>query len=243
MPVNVMTETRRWYREPWVWLLIALPMSAVVGGMVRAFRETASQELGRRLIAALQAGQAAGGDSRGRQSAAILIGRAHPDFPEYAERYVDVRVDDHVTPIAELERLYGVYETQGLVQAHLRFAEWQESQGDSTSAQRERKQVGAVLVRMLAEDRGDAQMLNSLAWFTATHDIYLLEALIAAQRAVEMAPQDSNVLDTLAEVYFRRGDAPRAIETIERALEIAPDDEYLLGQRARFRGEEAEPSQ
>lgn len=207
----------------------------VIGGMVRAFRETAQQELAGRLIAALLAGQAAGGDSRGQQSAAILIGRMHPEFPEYAERYVDIRVEDHETPIDELARLYEIYASQGLIQAHLRFAEWYQAQSDSAGARRERELVGDVLARMLAEGRGDAQMLNSLAWFTAIHGIYLEQALVAAQRAVALAPEESNILDTLAEVYFRLGDAARAIETAERALEISPEDEYLREQLARFR--------
>ncbi|MBD3236172.1 MAG: DUF1028 domain-containing protein [Candidatus Eisenbacteria bacterium] len=211
-----------------------LVRAEVVAEMARAFQQTAGEELARRLIAALEAGQAAGGDSRGRQSAAILVGRPHPEFPEYAERYVDIRIDDHATPIAELARLYEIYESQGLVQAHLRFAEWQDAQGDSAAARRERERVGQVLVRMLAQERGDAQMLNSLAWFTATHDIYLLEALIAAQRAVALAPEDSNILDTLAEVHFRRGEIERAIETAQRALELSPEDVYLRGQLSRF---------
>jgi uncharacterized Ntn-hydrolase superfamily protein len=53
----------------------------------------------RRLIAALRAGEAAGGDKRGKQSAALLI-HADEDWPE-----LDLRVDDHPDPLAELERL------------------------------------------------------------------------------------------------------------------------------------------
>jgi Flp pilus assembly protein TadD len=45
------------------------------------------------------------------------------------------------------------------------------------------------------------------------------------------------VLDTLAEVHFRLGDREQAIETIERALQLAPEDDYLKGQLERFRGE------
>ncbi len=44
MPVNAMTGTRRWYREPWVWLLIALPMSAVVGGMITIYLAVTSSD-------------------------------------------------------------------------------------------------------------------------------------------------------------------------------------------------------
>jgi len=55
--------------------------------------------LARRLIAALRAGEAAGGDKRGKQSAALLI-HGEEDWPE-----LDLRVDDHSDPLAELERL------------------------------------------------------------------------------------------------------------------------------------------
>lgn len=44
MHMNVMTETRRWYREPWVWLLIALPMSAVIGGMITIYLAVTSSD-------------------------------------------------------------------------------------------------------------------------------------------------------------------------------------------------------
>ncbi|MBD3334994.1 MAG: DUF1028 domain-containing protein [Candidatus Eisenbacteria bacterium] len=208
---------------------------AVVADMAAAYERTRGQELARRLLAALEAAQAAGGDRRGQQSAAILIGRRHPDFPEYAKRYVDIRVEDHVQPIGELRRLYEIYEAQGLVQAHLRFADWLESDGRREAARRERERVGQVMVRALETNVRDAGMLNSLAWFAAIHEIYLEDALKAAKRAVRLEPQNTNILDTLAEVYYRLGHRERAIEVESRALQLAPEDEYLEEQLERFR--------
>lgn len=207
----------------------------VVTDMIRAFRRTSGEELARRMIAALEAGQAAGGDSRGQQSAAILIGRYHPQYPEYTERYVDIRVDDHEQPIAELHRLYEMYEAQGMVQAHMRFAAWREEEGDDGGAQRERDRVGRALEWALEGSVEDAGMLNSLAWFTAINDIYLPQALIAAKKAVELEPENTAILDTLAEVYFRLGRVDEAIDTITGALALAPDDGYLKEQLERFR--------
>lgn len=207
---------------------------AVVDDMAAAFEAAAGGELAHRLIAALEAGQAAGGDKRGRQSAAVLVGRAHADFPEYAERYVDIRVEDHATPIAELRRLYTMYEGQGLVQAHMRFAESMAAAGDEPGAQAERKRVGELLLRTLERPDASAGTLNGLAWFTATHDIYLEQALVAAERATALEPEDSNILDTLAEVQFRLGNVEEALATIGRALELSPEDGYLESQRARF---------
>ena len=74
----------------------------VIQETARAFRTGSGTPFARRLIAALKAGEAAGGDKRGRQSAALLI----HDGEEHAA--LDLRVDDHADPIAELERLEAV---------------------------------------------------------------------------------------------------------------------------------------
>lgn len=77
---------------------------AVVEGMAKAF-EAAQGPLAERLVAALAAGQAAGGDKRGRQSAALLVARRFGGYLGANDRYIDIRVDDHPTPIEELGRL------------------------------------------------------------------------------------------------------------------------------------------
>ena len=78
----------------------------VVEEMARAF-EAAGNTLAERLVSALEAGQAAGGDSRGQQSAAVLVEQTgYRDLcSEGIDRVVDLRVDDHPEPIAELRRL------------------------------------------------------------------------------------------------------------------------------------------
>jgi uncharacterized Ntn-hydrolase superfamily protein len=67
--------------------------------------ESSAGSLADRLIAALAAGQAAGGDSRGMQSAAILVVREHGGYCGFNDRYMDLRVDDHLAPIDELRRI------------------------------------------------------------------------------------------------------------------------------------------
>jgi uncharacterized Ntn-hydrolase superfamily protein len=81
---------------------------AVVNEMAKAF-EKAKGELGSRLIDALDAGQAAGGDKRGKQAAALLIVREGWGYAGYNDRYRDVRVDDHPEPIKELRRVYEIH--------------------------------------------------------------------------------------------------------------------------------------
>ena len=72
--------------------------------MARTFEETAGP-LCDRLVAALAAGQEAGGDSRGQQSAALLVVRERGGYEGCNERFIDLRVDDHMQPIDELQRI------------------------------------------------------------------------------------------------------------------------------------------
>jgi uncharacterized Ntn-hydrolase superfamily protein len=78
--------------------------SAVVQALAGAFTQ-AGGELAERLLAALAAGDAAGGDKRGRQSAALYVARAGGAYGGLLDRYIDLRVDDHPAPIPELARL------------------------------------------------------------------------------------------------------------------------------------------
>lgn len=77
----------------------------VIEAMARAFEETEGV-LAERMLAALAAGQEAGGDIRGRQSAGLLIVREGWGYGGIDDRFRDIRVDEHNTPIAELERVY-----------------------------------------------------------------------------------------------------------------------------------------
>lgn len=80
----------------------------VTAGMLKAYKESKG-DLGDRLIAALQAGQEAGGDTRGKQSAALLIVREGWGYGGFNDRYRDLRVDDHADPIVELKRVYDIH--------------------------------------------------------------------------------------------------------------------------------------
>ncbi|MEM9018074.1 MAG: DUF1028 domain-containing protein [Verrucomicrobiota bacterium] len=77
----------------------------VIEAMVEAF-EAAEGVLAERLLAALFAGEEAGGDRRGRQSAALLVVRTGWGYGGLSDRFRDLRVDDHETPIVELEKVY-----------------------------------------------------------------------------------------------------------------------------------------
>jgi uncharacterized Ntn-hydrolase superfamily protein len=81
----------------------------VVKDMAEAYEKTEG-DLIDRLFAALNAGQVAGGDRRGMQSAAILVVRKEGGYEGGNDRYIDVRVDDHPRPIEELERIFALYD-------------------------------------------------------------------------------------------------------------------------------------
>lgn len=77
----------------------------VIEAMARAFEGTGG-ELSERLLAALDAGQEAGGDKRGMQSAALLVVREGWGYGGLNDRFRDLRVDEHPDPIVELRRVY-----------------------------------------------------------------------------------------------------------------------------------------
>lgn len=205
----------------------------VVEAMAQAFEATKGT-LAYRLLAALKAAQKAGGDRRGQQSAALLVVRPSERYPEYRTRYIDLRVEDHKSPIAEIVRVYEIFEANDLAEAHLRYAEEYEAAGDSAGAARERGEVARTLERALARRTKDANTLNALAWNTALANTHLDLALEAAKRAAKLEPKSFEILDTLAEVHFRRGEAAEAIAVAKRALALEPGSTYLKEQLARF---------
>ena len=86
----------------------------VVGAMSQTFTDT-DGDLCDRLLAALLSGDAAGGDRRGRQSAALLVVREGGGYEGRNDRYIDLRVDDHPDAPSELARLFDVWDTTMLI--------------------------------------------------------------------------------------------------------------------------------
>jgi uncharacterized Ntn-hydrolase superfamily protein len=150
---------------------------AVVSEMARAFRETGGT-LVERLVTSLEAGQAAGGDSRGQQSAAVIVERvgARDEGREGVDRVADLRVDDHEQPIAELRRLVGI---------HLRWEVLRRASGFH------RPDGYAEGIRILAAglDRlgEDATLLYDLACYEAL-DGRRDDALAHLRRSLELEP-------------------------------------------------------
>jgi uncharacterized Ntn-hydrolase superfamily protein len=148
---------------------------AVVDEMAHAFEETVAP-LVERLVAALEAGQAAGGDKRGQQSAALVVERvgARSESREGIDRVCDLRVEDHPEPIAELRRLVGIWRSWDAGRRASRLAE----------SGRHEEAVGAMR-KSLEHDPDDAMALYDLACFESLagrRD----DALAHLRRAVEL---------------------------------------------------------
>jgi uncharacterized Ntn-hydrolase superfamily protein len=150
---------------------------AVVADMALAFRE-ADGSLAERLVAALDAAQAAGGDARGQQSAAVYVERpgAGEETGELVDRVVDLRVDDHEQPIVELRRL---------LEIHLRWDYLKRAYGHRRAG---RLEEGADLIAEgLARYPDDPTMLYDLACYEALAG-RLDDALAHVRRALELDP-------------------------------------------------------
>jgi uncharacterized Ntn-hydrolase superfamily protein len=159
-----------------------------VEAMTKRFEEIrgGEGELADWLVEALAAGQDAGGDSRGRQSAGVLVVREGGGYGGNNDRYLDLRVDDHPTPILELARIVKMH--------HLFFGEVDEKD-----------------VVPLAEVAGELQALMKRTghykgsengeFDEATRKA--LRALVGAENLEERWDGSGDVIDRLALTYLR----------------------------------------
>ncbi len=194
----------------------------VLTEMERAY-VAAEGPLARRLLEALKAGDAAGGDKRGKESAALLVVREGGGYQGKTDRMVDVRVDDHAEPVAELERIYNLWEFKFLVERYLELG-----------GEREAAYALAIMDRVAAAGAADAGTLNDFAWALATRKLYPARALELALMAHELTPDDANVMDTVAEAYYAAGEYAKAVEWEQKALDTDPTNEFFDEQLKKF---------
>ncbi|MGB1241253.1 MAG: DUF1028 domain-containing protein [Chitinophagales bacterium] len=104
----------------------------VWGAMSKAFESTEAP-LAERMMAALEAAESVGGDIRGKQSAAILVVRGESTGKVWKDRLVDLRVEDHANPIAEIKRVLKVHRAY----EHMNQGDLAVEHGDMDSAMKE----------------------------------------------------------------------------------------------------------
>jgi uncharacterized Ntn-hydrolase superfamily protein len=81
-----------------------------VDALAETFERSAGRPFAERLLNCLDAAQSAGGDSRGQQSAALLVVEKDGGYANLSDVVIDLRVDDHERPLEELRRLYGLHQ-------------------------------------------------------------------------------------------------------------------------------------
>lgn len=195
----------------------------VLAEMERAYLETEGP-LARRLIEALKAGEMAGGDSRGKQSSAILVVKEKGGYQSAFDRLVDIRVDDDEDPITELERIYELWEYRFVLERYL-DSEWEVDKEYALS----------IIERVLEEVVEDADTHNNIAWALATRKLHPEKAIEIALKAHQLSPDDPNIMDTVAESYYADGEYEKAIEWEKRALELDPENDFFKEQLEKFK--------
>jgi uncharacterized Ntn-hydrolase superfamily protein len=150
--------------------------SQVLDSMVKNFEAAAGQPLAERLLAALDGGQAAGGDRRGMQAAALLIVKPLAGAAGFSDRAVDVRVDDHRLPIPELRRVFNVQRSNEML-------------GQAMAVLRSKGADEALRIALSARDLSPE---NDNAWVTLAY-VYLSsgrrsECFDALRKAIELNP-------------------------------------------------------
>lgn len=169
--------------------------------MAERFAATAGQPLERRLLAALEAAEEQGGDVRGRQSAALIV---VPAEGERWERDVDLRVDDHGEPLAELRRLLDLHDAYNLA-----------TEGDELVAEGRHGEAGERYRRSaeLAPASHELLFWSGLSTYSLGEPD---EGLAAVRRAIEMQPGWAELLPRLS------ADIHPAAPAVSDALGLLP---------------------
>lgn len=153
----------------------------VVEALARTF-ESATGSLAERLLAAMDAGQRAGGDQRGTQSAALVIAKPLAGAAGFGDRVVDLRVDDSRAPLTELRRLLNMFQARALV-------------GEAYARLRERAFDAASAAALAAREKSPEYDEAWVAWAaTELGAGRTSTALDAVRKAIELNPANARQL-------------------------------------------------
>ena len=177
----------------------------VPDAMAAAF-ERSEGPLAERLLIALRAAEGAGGDIRGKQSAALLVVRGKPSERPWSDRLIDLRVEDHHSPLAELERLLLLHRAYEMMNS-----------GDEAMA-------AGQMDRALSEYAAAEQLFPDNDEFVFWHAVTLVtnervdSALPLFARAFRMNPSWMLLIPRLVE----KGHLPATEGLTDRILAVGP---------------------
>ncbi len=153
----------------------------VVVAMGRTF-QTATGSLAERMLAAMDAGQAAGGDIRGTQSAALVVAKPLAGAAGFGDRVVDLRVDDSRAPLTELRRLLNMFQARAFI-------------AEANARLRERAFDAAAAAAIKARDKSPEYDEAWVAWAAAELAAGRTRtALDGVRKAIELNPANARQL-------------------------------------------------
>jgi len=228
----------QWAGRGYVCQGVALPGEEALTAMGKAF-ENATGTLAERLLAAVESAESVFPVREEVESAAILVAREGGGPNGWSDRLVDLRVDQAQDAVQQLKSVYAAHAATFLPAAYARFGDEEKRRGDSISAEREYARAEAGFRAAIARRPKDADALNELAWFLATHDRDREEAVQLAKNAVSTRPRDPILYDTLAEAEYRSGSLTRAIEAMGRAVKYSGGEARYAERLARWTRERA----
>jgi len=202
----------------------------VIDTMFKVFKKTEGLPLAERLLLALEAGEGAGGDKRGKQSAALFVVRKRGGYQGANDLLVGLKVVDNPEPLKELRRQYELWQYAFLSTAYLRLAK-EEKEKEKIFMER----AYSLLKKALESEIKNPEVYNNLAWEFALMKMYPEETIEAAKKAHELSPDDPNIMDTLAEAYYAAGMYKEAIYWEKKALKKEPKNEFFKKQLEKFK--------
>jgi tetratricopeptide (TPR) repeat protein len=139
------------------------------------------------------------------------------------DELVDIQIADSPDPVGELSRIYSLWEPVFLFPVYI-----------DADRQPEQSYAMAIMERSLALEEPDVETLNSFAWTLAERGLYPERALDLAMRAHLAAPDDANIMDTLAQAFYSAGMYDQAVTWESEALRREPESVFFQEQLKKF---------
>ncbi len=144
-------------------------------------------------------------------------------------------MDDNPDPLAELRRIYGLWERSLLPWSRPKTAEDLAQAGKAEAARVERERALAPPARFVRANPNDAEFLGGFASVLVGFNLDLDRAVELGERAVKLAPEEDFHRLTLAEAYFRRGNVGKAVEIEAELVRKNPGEKYCVETLERFK--------